>query len=89
MYYVVTAVADVQYVIQVLVVFREMGERQNMMRVQPRVRLSAKFTRPSLSPSQWINDIMEPFTHSILAPVIPRLPISHSACRDIDMQPLK
>ena len=89
MYHAVTAIADVQYVVQVLVVLWEMGERQNMMRVQPRVRLSAKFTRPSRSPSQWINDIMKPFTHSILVPIIPRLSRPHSACRDIDMQSLE
>ena len=66
-----------------------MGERQNMMYVEPRVRLSAKFTRPSRSPSQWINDIMDPFTHSILVPVIPQLSRLHSACRDIDVQSLE
>ena len=31
MYHAMTAIADVQYVVQVLVVLREMGERQNMM----------------------------------------------------------
>ena len=31
MYHAVTAIADVQYVVQVLVVFREMGERQHVM----------------------------------------------------------
>ena len=80
---------NIKYVIQVLVILREMGERQNMMRVQPSVRLSAKLTRPSRSPSQWINDVMEPFTHSTLAAVIPRLSRLHSACRNIDVQSLE
>ena len=31
MYHAVTAIADVQYVVQVLVVLRKMGERQHMM----------------------------------------------------------
>ena len=38
----VTAVADVQHIVQVLVVLREMGERQHVMGVQPFVRLPAK-----------------------------------------------
>ena len=33
MYHAVTAIADVQYVVQILVVLREMGERQHVMRV--------------------------------------------------------